>query len=203
MPISQADHQRVAAAIHAAESGTSGEIVCVLARYSAGYGETPAVAAAVLALALPWALVAWTQWSVVHILLAQVLGFAILWGLFSLPAVSLRLVPRAVQRAGAHRAAMEQFMIRGVSRTSERTGILIFVSLAERYARIVADDGIAAKIPQAEWQAIVDGLVAKAREDRVADGFVAAIAACGQALKAHFPASSSDSNQLPDRLYVV
>ena len=203
MPISQADHSRIAAAIHSAEAGTSGEIVCVLARASGGHGEIPAVWAAVLSLALPWALVAWTQWTVLHILLAQLVCFAALWGLFSLPAVSQRLMPRAMQRAAAHRAAMEQFMVRGVSRTSQRTGILIFVSLAERYARIVADDGIAAKIPPERWQAIVDGLIGEARQDRIAEGFIAAISACGEALKTHFPAGANDANQLPDRLYVM
>lgn len=203
MPISQADHHRIAAAIHLAEAGTSGEIVCVLARAAGGYGEIPAVMAAVLALALPWALVEWTQWTVLHILLAQLVCYAALWGLFSLPAVSQRLVPRAMQRSAAHRAAMEQFVVRSVSRTAQRTGILIFVSLAERYARIVADDGIAAKIPPERWQAIVDGLIAHTRQDRIADGFVSAISACGEALKTHFPADGADANQLPDRLYVM
>ena len=48
---------------------------------------------------------------------------------------------------------MEQFVSRGIARKKDRTGILIFVSLAERYARIIADDGIAARVPQSEWQA--------------------------------------------------
>ena len=52
--------------------------------------------------------------------------------------------------------AMEQFAIRDLARKTERTGILIFVSLAERYARIIADEGIAARVPQSEWQAAVD-----------------------------------------------
>ena len=63
--------------------------------------------------------------------------------------VRVALMPRAARRAVAHRAAMEQFRIRGIARKKDRTGILIFVSLAERYARIVADDGIAARVPQA------------------------------------------------------
>ena len=203
MPVSREDHQRIATAIAAAETGTSGEIICVLARSSGEYGQIALVWAAVLALALPWALMWRTQWTLVHILLAQVLVFAALWLVFSLPQISMRLVPRHLQRTAAHREAMEQFMLRGVSRTRERTGVLIFVSLAERYARIVADDGIAAKLPQAEWQAIVDALTVELSHGRICDGFTLAIAACGKILKAHFPASADDSNQLPDRLYVI
>ena len=203
MPVSRADHQKIASAIGAAEAGTSGEIVCVLARSSGDYGQIPLVWAAIAALALPWALMWGTQWTLVHILLAQVLVFAALWLVFSAPQISIRLVPRHIQRTAAHRSAMEQFMVRGVSRTRERTGVLIFVSLAERYARIVADDGIAAKLPQADWQAIVDALTVEMREGRIADGFTLAIAACGEILKAHFPARPDDSNELPDRLYVI
>lgn len=203
MPISREDHQRIADAIHAAEANTSGEIVCVLARSSGDYDAIPVVWAALIALALPWALVAFTQWAVLHILLAQILLFAALFLLFSIPAIGIKFVPRALQRAQAHRAALEQFMVRGVSRTRDQTGVLIFVSLTERYARVIADDGIAAKIPQAQWQAIVDALVAQCRTGDTADGFVAAVAACGALLQAHFPARPDDKNELPDRLYVI
>ena len=71
--------------------------------------------------------------------------------------------------------------------TKERTGILIFVSLAERYARIIADDGIAARVPQSHWQGAVDALVAHMREGRIADGFVAAIDDLRRELATHFP----------------
>ena len=203
MPISKQDHQRIADAIHAAEANTSGEIVCVLARASGDYDAIPLVWAAMFALALPWALVAFTQWAVLHILLAQIVLFAVLFLLFSIPAIGIKFVPRAVQRAQAHRSATEQFMVRGISRTRGQTGVLIFVSMAEKYARVIADDGIAAKIPQPEWQAMVDALVEHCRTGRTADGFVAAVATCGALLHAHFPARPDDVNELPDRLYVI
>lgn len=94
-------------------------------------------------------------------------------------------------------------MVRHVSRASQRCGILIFVSLTERYARIVADDGVAAKIPQSEWQSIVDRLTTDLAAARIADGFAGAIASCGAVLARHFPPSPGQRNQLPDRLYVI
>ena len=61
----------------------------------------------------------------------------------------------------------------------------------------------AAKIPQVEWQAIVDALVASMRKDRFAEGFAGAVVACGAVLKLHFPADGENPDELPDRLYVI
>jgi putative membrane protein len=98
---------------------------------------------------------------------------------------------------------MEQFRKRGLEKKPERTGILIFVSLAERYARIIADDGIAVRVPQSQWQSAVDALIAHMRDGRVADGFVAAIDLCGNELARNFPRTESGRDSLPDRIYVI
>jgi putative membrane protein len=203
MSISAQERQRVATAIHAAEAKTSGEIVCVLAQASSDATALPILIAALVALALPWAMVAFTAMPVNGILLLQVAVFFVLAVLLSLPRVRIALVPRAARRAKAHRVAMEQFMIRGVSRKKDRTGILIFVSLAERYARIVADEGIAARVPQSEWQEAVDALVVHMRCGRIGEGFVAAIERCGKVLEQHFPPSQTTRDELPDRIYVI
>ena len=203
MPISDADRQRIAAAIKSAESRTSGQIVCVLARSSSAYSHMPLIWAAAMALALPWPLIELTLWPVQWIYAAQLGVFILLAAVLSLPMLRMLLVPRRVQRLRAHRAAAEQFFIRGISRTAGRTGILIFVSLAERYARIIADTGIAERVPQAEWQRAVDGLISECRDQRIADGFVAALAECGEVLARHFPPARTPSNELPDRLYLI
>lgn len=203
MKISEQDRERISAAIRTAESKTSGEIVCVLAHSSSNAQALPMFIAAIVALATPWLLLAFTNFSVHRILLLQTVAFFALATLFCLPRVSAALVPRRVRRAAAHRAAMEQFMIRGIARKKDRSGILIFVSLAEHYVRIVADEGIAARVPQAEWQAAVDSLVAHMSGGRVAEGFVTAIEACEKVLAAHFPRSETSRDELPDRIYVI
>jgi putative membrane protein len=81
--------------------------------------------------------------------------------------------------------------------------VLIFVSLAERYVRIIADDGISAHVPKAQWQAAVDALVAHMRDGRIADGFVAAIDLCGSELAKHFPRTDASRDELPDRIYLI
>jgi putative membrane protein len=117
--------------------------------------------------------------------------------------VRVALMPRRARRAVAHRVAMEQFRIRGLARKPERTGILIFVSLAERYARIIADDGISARVPQSQWQAAINALIAHMRDGRIADGFVAAIELCGDELARNFPRTEPGRDSLPDRIYVI
>ena len=204
MDISDHDRARLSAAIRAAEARTTGEIVCVLAQSSSvGRTALPVALAAVLALAVPWLLMVLTALSLQLILSIQVAAFLAGVAVAGLPRVQAALMPRPMRRALAHRAAMEQFVIRGIARTRQRTGILVFVSLAERYARIIADDGIAARVPKAEWQATVDALIAHMREGRVADGFIAAVESCGEVLATHFPSSGGGEDELPDRIYLI
>jgi putative membrane protein len=71
--------------------------------------------------------------------------------------------------------AIEQFYLRGLANTKHRCGVLIFASMAEHYARIVADHGIASKVSQSEWQQAIDALILQMREGQLAAGFIAAI----------------------------
>ena len=203
MSISADDRERISRSIRAAEAKTSGEIVCVLAQSSTTATALPVFLAAVGALVLPWLLVSLTAMPVYRILSLQIVAFVILTGLLCWPPVRVALTPRRTRRAVAHGVAMEQFRIRGLAGKDERTGVLIFVSLAERYARIIADDGISARVPKLQWQAAVDALVAHMRDGRIADGFVAAIDLCGSELAKHYPRTEASRDQLPDRIYLI
>ena len=58
------------------------------------------------------------------------------------------------------REAMRQFFAQGLHKTENRTGVLIFASVAERYAEIVADAGINAKVTPEVWDQAVAALIA-------------------------------------------
>ena len=117
----------------------------------------------------------------------------------ALPAAGARgaRAARRAARSGRMPARRSSSQARGLHRTRDRTGILIFVSLGERYARIIADDGIAAKVPQAAWQRAVDELTARMSRREIAEGFLGAIAACASVLEQHFPRAEGDRNELP------
>jgi len=201
--LSAEDQARVGAAIKAAEARTSGEIVCVLARASTNTMTYATAWSSLVALIAPWFLIALTQLSVREIFLAQIVLFVVLFLILSESSLSLVLVPRRVRRIEAHRAATEQFMIRGMARKKNRAGVLIFVSLAEHYARVVADEGITAKVDQSVWQEAIDALLKCAAEGAIAEGFILAVETCGRVLAEHFPPGTDDEDELPDRIYLI
>jgi putative membrane protein len=204
--LSEVDHRRVADAIRAAEKGTSGEIYCVLARQSGDYFYPAAFAVlcamvvvdllAALAIDRLWLAIP-LPWFAAAEACAAVAVLAMLW---FFPAFRIHLVPRHVRFRGAHDNALRQFLARNVHRTGGRTGVLIFVSLAEHYATVIADEGIDAKVPEEAWTQIVNDLVAHARADRLAEGYLDAIRSAGALLAQHFPSAPSDRNELDDHL---
>jgi putative membrane protein len=203
MILSEIGQRRVSAAIKSAEAKTSGEIVCVVARASSDYMSFSIAWAALISLITPWLLIVLTTLSVQRIFLAQIVIFVVLFLAFSESALQRVLIPRAVRRAAAHRAAMEQFMIRGMARKKNRASVLIFASLAEHYARIVADEGIASKVDQSVWQEAIQSLLSHAGKGDIAEGFVIAVQKCGQVLAEHFPPEPEQEDQLPDRIYLI
>jgi putative membrane protein len=179
--------ERIEAALRAARSRSSGEIVCVLARASARYETMPVVWSALIAMALPWPLLIFTHQSAERIFLAQLAVFLVALGVLSLPRLRLSLTPRSVRRSNAHRVALEQFVSRGLTRSKERNSILIYVSLAERYARIIADVGAAKAIGQDQWKAIVDRLADELKAGSASEALIGAAARCGDLLAKNFP----------------
>ena len=163
----------------------------------------PIFLAAIVALALPWLLVAFTASSVNRVLLLQLITFFGLAAMLCLPRLRVALMPRALRRAAAHRVAMEQFMIRGVAHKNERTGVLIFVSVAEHFAEIIADAGINEKVAAGTWQAIVDQLTKDIGNGQSVEGFVRAVEAVGRELARHFPPGSHDPHAFANHLIVL
>lgn len=208
-PISPEDHERIADAIRAAESKTDGEIYCVVAYASDGYFFPAAFMAMlgmlVVSLGVGYGLEAsWLSIRLPHFVIAELLALAsVLILLWALPALRIHLVPRRLRYQAAHANAMKQFLARNVHRTTARTGVLVFVSIAERYAEVVADSGIDSRVGQHVWDGVVRDLTAHAGDDRLAEGFVKAIHAVGAVLAEHFPVSTGDSNELDDHLVEI
>lgn len=213
------DHARVSDAVHAAEAGTSGEIVTIVADRSDGYRDVALVYAGLAALFVPvlfaavpavpeWLLArvegGWIETQVRDLMLLTAAAMAIVAALkfAALQYEPLRLfwTPRATRRRRVRRRAIELFRVGAEARTAGRTGILIYLSLGERMAEIVADEAIHAKVPNEAWGDAMLAMTAEVRHGRIADGMIAAVTQVGTILAAHLPRAADDVNELPDRL---
>lgn len=99
--------------------------------------------------------------------------------------------------------AIEHFGRLGVWDTAENSGILIYVQLIDRRVEIVADRGIAARVPQAEWESICRGMEAAFAAGEWRQGALAAITATSRLLAEHFPAAAQNPNELADRPILI
>jgi putative membrane protein len=220
----EAERLKVREAIAAAEKQTIGEIFAVVAREADDYRLIPLLWATLVALVVPlpllfvsvpadWLAGAAGDWGGANaadvplpaglIFLIQVVVFIVLAIVLLLPGIKPLVIPESVKRGRAHALASEQFLAHGLHTTEARTGVLIFVSLFERYAEIVADAGIAAKVEQAVWDESLAQLLAEIRAGRLADGLVGAIGRAGTVLAVHFPPRPRDRNELPNDLVIL
>ena len=222
-PMTDADRTRVAAAVTAAEAGTSGEIVTILAARSDPYADVALAWSALVALAallvLAWApdfylhlydriTGAWVQgWTPGRLFGAAAfiatLKFAGMWAILLWRPLRLALTPGPIRHARVHARALAAFRMGAERRTTGRTGILIYLSLAERRAEILADEAIAAKVPAEVWAEALAPMLAELKANRLAEGLVAAIERVGAVLAEHMPRAENDINELPDRLIEV
>jgi putative membrane protein len=187
MPIDAHQKATIEAAFSAAQQRTRAPIVCVLARASANYEFSPLLASGLLGLLTPWPLLVLTHLSAQRIFLAQLVVCFAASAILMLSPLRFLLTPRAERRANAHRAALAQFQLRELDRIGERSSVLVYVSLAERYARVVAAESAAQAITQGQWQAFVDALVADMRERDPAEALASAALRCADVLAPAFP----------------
>lgn len=99
--------------------------------------------------------------------------------------------------------AVDLFASQRVWDTEENSGILIYVQLVDHRVEILADRGIAARVPQAEWDAVCRGMEASFRDGDWRRGALQAVTRAGELLAGHFPASGNNPNELPDQPLVI
>ena len=214
------DHARVSAAVHGAEQGTAGEIVTITADTSDSYNDVAlwwAIGTAVVAVATLAAFPSFyagllgltnNGWGAeLTVAAALELALALLVVIFAIVRLSLNyrplrfaLTPRIIKAQRVRARAVGYFKVGAESRTLGRTGILIYISLAEHIAEIIADEAIHGKVAPGVWGDAMTHLIAEVREGRLADGMIAAVRDVGVILSQHFPRADDDANELPDRL---
>jgi putative membrane protein len=218
--LSEADHDKVSAAITAAESKSDGEIVAVATPISDPYHDVAlhwAVAAMILVLAWAAWRPDWLAWwydtltggwhaeptlgeLLTFLMILAVLKFTAVLLILKWMPLRLALTPGATKHRRVRRRAIAMFKAAAERRTIGRTGVLIYLSMAERRAEIVADEAITKVTSPDVWGEAMAALLIEVKRGRVGDGMVAAIERVGGVLAEHFPRTAADTNEIPDKL---
>lgn len=218
--VSEADHDLVTAAVAAAEENTSGEIVTVIAAQSNDYDDVALVWASIIAF-LAMSIVAlfpdfyqglyyrltggWGHELTANQWLGTVIAIGILkwigvWLILLWRPLRLWLTPRAILAGRVRARAVDLFKVGTEAKTLGRTGVLLYVSLREHRADIVADEAIAAKVAPEVWGDAMASLIDLVRKGQPGAGMAEAVRQMGAVLTEHFPRGSENPNELPDRL---
>jgi putative membrane protein len=221
--LTDAQHDIVSAAVAEAELETSGEVVTVLADRSDGYTDVAlwwAVGASFTAMSvfalipdfylarIDWLIGGWThEWTTGEVLtIALGIGLLKFLGMLVIQLwqpLKFWLVPPHVKRMRVREAAIRHFKVGADRRTSGRTGVLVYLSMREHRAEIVADEAIAAKVPAEVWGEAMADMLGEIRHGRLSEGLAAGVRDVGKVLSQEFPRAEDDSNELPDRLIEV
>lgn len=219
MRLTEADHARVSAAVTEAELATDGEIVTVVAGRSDAYHDV-ALHWTVLAMLFVLALLAWQpapvewlhamlvdawsetppRWYLTFALILMALTFLVARVVLALDALRMALTPGATKTRRVHRRALALFRTAAEKRTKASTGVLLYLSLAEHRAEIIADESIHSRVSADVWGAAMAALITAVKDGRPGDGLAEAVGQIGKVLAEHFPRSEGDTNELPDRL---
>ena len=218
--LSEAEHRQVSDAVAAAEANTAGEIVTVVAGRSDGYSDVALAWAAIVAftaiafLALfpdfylglvdrmtgDWN-AEWTPRGIFSLALAVgIIKFGAMWLLQLWKPLRFLLIPGPIKSARVRGRAVAVFKAAAERRTHGRTGILIYLSLAEHRAEILADKAIADQVEPEVWGEAMAALVDEVKAGRPGAGMAKAVEQVGIVLARILPPTLGDTNQIPDRL---
>jgi len=190
---------RVAEHVAAAERQTAGEIVVVLAERSASYERQRGAASFTVTLLVAVALYRFApRIHELWLLCGQAPLILLFWWLSAWRPLTRWIVPGRAQREAVQARSKQVFIEHGVTETRERSGVLLYLSEAERRVELLADRGIHERVGAELWQALVDDVVGAIRGGQAAAGLTRAVDAIGARLAQHFPPSAADTNELPD-----
>ncbi|MGQ0660981.1 TPM domain-containing protein [Sphingosinicella sp.] len=218
--LTEADHEKVTDAVRAAEAKSSGEIVTIVAARSDFYHDVglhyavlamllvPALGAVVPQGWIDWGLGLFLGWNaelsfrtlMVLMFVKMALFFLIVRYALAYMPLRMALTPRRTKARRVHRRAVEVFRTGCELKTRGRTGVLIYLSIAEHRAEIVADQAITEKVPADVWVAALAALIDEVKAGRPGDGLAKAVGQVGDVLAPILPPIPHDENELPDRL---
>ena len=217
---SEADHELVTAAVARAERASDGEIVTIVAPRSDAYHDVglhyavlamllvPTIAALIPQSWIDWLLGLVFGWNaslsfrlmMLVLLVAMAIVFLIVRFAFAWMPLRMALTPASTKTRRVRRRAVELFRAGTEKRTKGRTGILLYLSLLEHRAEIVADEAIHGRVEPDEWGEAMAALVDGVKAGRPGEGMALAVGKIGEVLARCLPPTLDNPNELPDRL---
>lgn len=218
--VDEADHQLVTAAVAEAERHTSGEIVTIVADISDHYEDVAmAWASGTAALALlcymlfpdfylgiiermtgGWEHEYSAREYLAILMTALGLKWFGTWLIMKWMPLRLALTPKHIKMARVRARAIMMFKVGTEAKTIGRTGVLLYLSMKEHRAEIVADEEIAKLVVPEVWGDAMVALLDRVKAGKPGEGMAEAVRQMGIVLAQHFPKGSENPNELPDRL---
>lgn len=221
--LSEDDFQRVTAAVAQAERESDGEIVTIVARRSDAYHDVALHYAVLAMLLVPawWALVpqSWIDWwsglllgwnaeltrpiVMLALFVKLIAAFLVVRLVLAWRPLRLALTPGRTKSRRVHRRAVELFRASCEMKTRGRTGVLIYLSLEERRAEIVADRAIAEQVAPEIWGEAMALLVDEVKQGRPGAGLALAVEKVGAVLAPILPPTLGNPDELPNRVILL
>ncbi len=177
---------RVHAAVTASEARANAHIAFVAVPASDRYALFPIIWGALIALvAAGVGAFIWRNLDIRDGFAAEAVLFCLVSLILEWRPLKLLIVPAHIKQARARAFAHREFAARILASPERRGGVLLFVSLGERYAELIADREAHARVGQEAWDRIFADFRTRAQSSHVADAAVTAIEACGAALASH------------------
>jgi putative membrane protein len=193
---------QVADAIRSIEAQTSAEIVVAVRPKAGHYRHTDYLLGSVAALvALFVLLFADQEFAVLFMPIDTVIAF----GLGVAISASFQPVRRlftscSLMRENVRTAARAAFVDLGITKTRDRSGILVFVSAFEHEVEVVADVGVDTAALGGAWTDALRALSKSMKGRARLDLFLVALRSLGPALAGAMPRRADDVNELPDEV---
>lgn len=217
--IGEADIELVTRAVTDAEARSDAEIATIVSERSDNYNDVPLIWAALVALlalsvyaGFPDFYIAmldrltggWHAWTMRELLTAMVFAVTVKFlatrYLIAWWPLRMAFTPAKTKTRRVRNRAIALFKASTERRTHSRTGVLIYLSLAEHRAEIVADEAIVAKVAPEAWGAAMAAMIDHLKAGRPGEGMAAAVAAIGDVLAEHFPRTGTDPDEMPNRM---
>ena len=98
-----------------------------------------------------------------------------MWAIQAWHPLKFLLIPAPVKQSRVNAAAVRLFKVGADRRTHGRTGVLLYLSMREHRAEIVADEAIAGKVDAEVWGKAMADMLAEIRQGRIAEGLAAGV----------------------------